>query len=77
MEISTRDLKSRPTVNFSPGILSWMTKLSNEELKKWEDSSFERAKKMFEEQNREYRQDEAMAYVRDEARLIERDYTLF
>lgn len=75
--INTKELKSKPIVNFTTGILSWMTKLTNEELKAWEDSAFERAKKMFEEQNREYRHDEAIAYVRDEARLIERDYKLF
>lgn len=75
--INVNELRSRPTINFSQGILSWMTKMSNEELKAWEESSFERAKKMFEEQNREYRHDEAQAFVRDEARLIERDYKLF
>jgi hypothetical protein len=75
--INTKDLKSKPTINFSQGIFTWMTKLTNEELKAWEDSAFERAKKMFEEQNREYRHDEAAAFVRDEARLIERDYTHF
>ena len=71
------ELKSRPVINYSQGILTWMTKMTNEELKTWEDSAFERAKRMFEEQRREYRHDEAAAYVRDEARLIERDYTLF
>lgn len=75
--INVNELRSRPTINFSQGILSWMTKMSNEDLKAWEESSFERAKKMFEEQNREYRHDEAQAFVRDEARLIERDYKLF
>ncbi len=74
--INVNELRSKPIINFSKGILSWMSKLSNEELKNWEDSAFERAKKMFEEQNREYRHEEAIAYVRDEARLIERDYTL-
>jgi hypothetical protein len=75
--INIHELRSRPIINFSQGIHSWMSKISNEELKAWEDSAFERAKKMFEEQNREYRHDEAQAFVRDEARLIERDYTLF
>jgi arsenate reductase-like glutaredoxin family protein len=75
--VDIQELKKRPVLNFTKGIHSWMTKMSNEELKAWEDSAFERARKMFEEQKREYRQDEAAAYVRDEARLLERDYTLF
>jgi hypothetical protein len=77
LKFTTKALKDRPTLNFQPGIYEWMSKMTIEELEEWEKSAFDRAKRMFEEQKREYRHEEAIAFVREEAKLIDRDYKLF
>jgi hypothetical protein len=76
MMIDVSDLRKRPRVNYTAGIFQWMTKLTNEELTQWEDETIREAKEKIVLDNREVKDDEIRAHVRNEAQLLERDYIL-
>ena len=83
MDINVNELRNKPQVNWLVPF-EWMSKLTNEEIKTWEDEQMfiermriqsENRPISYDEQwNREKIEDEVKARVRDKARLIEIDY---
>jgi hypothetical protein len=73
--MNVSELRSRPDINFTPNILRWMRKLTNEELSKWEAEIIEEAKARILKEGRQVTDEEVRAHVRNEAHLTERDFT--
>jgi hypothetical protein len=76
MNINVSELRGLPRINFTPDMFEWMSKMSNEDLAKWESECIAECRKKIEDDGREVTQLEIRAAVRSEARLLERDYKL-
>jgi hypothetical protein len=73
MQIETYKLRDLPRINWTVPF-EWMTKMSNEDLKKWEDELIEEIKSSIILENRSVTKSEIDFRVQKEASMIERDY---
>jgi hypothetical protein len=83
MDINVHELREKPQINWLVPF-TWMSKLTNEEIKAWEDEQMyiermriksENRPISYDEQwNQEKIEEEVKARVRDKARIIEIDY---
>jgi hypothetical protein len=83
MEINVNELRNKPQINWQVPY-EWMSKLTNEDILKWESEALDEAYQRIKsekrpqsadpiDQDRKYRE-ESKARVRDLARIIEIDY---
>jgi len=75
MDINIAELRSKPQINFSVQ-LKWMQKMTNEELRAWEDATVEKIKEYIQLEKRAITNEEVIARLKDSARMVERDYIL-
>ena len=83
MKYTIPQLRAMPQINWQVPH-EWMTKMTNEEIKEWEDAAILEAEEFIKNDKRatEYSEDvhkfrrEVVGIVNDKARILDRDYKL-
>jgi len=75
MEINILELRNKPRINFLVGY-QWMSKMSVEDLEKWQAELIEEIRSSIEADGREIKKEEVDFRVSKEASFIENDYRL-